>query len=117
MDLPKTRKPKDCQFVPLYDLNIMNNIKTPPGLNSLLLWYKKESSDFWGLTAKSFDDAQDLFSKQHVWKVTWTNNDALAVLRPTLNCATLADPIDGELYKTLQRMVQTARERNSKKGN
>jgi hypothetical protein len=115
MNQDKPKKVKDCQFISLYDMSILKDVRLPPNPNNILLWYKKDNHDQWGLTVKSFEEGQDLFTKQYTWKVTWVNNTETLKLTPTKSSETFCDAIAGDLYASLQKVIDASKNKLLKK--
>lgn len=95
-----------CAFISLYDFSILGNTKLPEGITDVVIWYRKEGDDFWGVTAKGFDqgEAEEELSpsNQFTIKVTWVYKGSENVLVPTLPSEDYIETISGEAVEKLK---------------
>lgn len=90
-----------CTYISLHDLSILGNTKLPDGITDLVLWYRKEGDDFWGITAKGYDVEEEAAINQFFIKVSWTYNQAENCLNPTRASEEYVDKIEGEVLEKL----------------
>jgi hypothetical protein len=94
------KKTKECNFITLHDTSMFSGIKMPSQASNYVLWYKKETPDYWGLTIKRFDDKEE-FSSQYIWKLSWLYDSAQDVLAPTKASAEFTEAIMGDAIRKL----------------
>ena len=93
-----------------------DGLKLPTGLTELTLWYRKNGEDFWGLTAKSYDDIIDgVKSTDFSMKITWIYREAEDALVPSKPSQEFTEKITGELSDKLKEIKTKHQERASKK--
>ena len=111
-----TSSNNQCAFIKLPDVTILNGLKLPIGLTELTLWYRKNGEDFWGLTAKSYDDIiEGVKSTDFSMKITWIYREGEGVLVPTKPSQEFTEKITGELADKLKEIKTKHQERASKK--
>jgi hypothetical protein len=101
IDTKIIKKPRDCIFITLYDTSLFKDLKMNEGATNYVLWYKKSDPSQWGVTIKKFDDKDEQFISQHVWKLTWTYNEEENILIPTKSSMQFTEIMKGELAQNL----------------
>jgi hypothetical protein len=102
--MPKSYLPStsnQCAYVQLHDFSILGENKLPEGINDLVLWYRKEGEDFWGVTAKGFDLDEDTAANQFSIKVTWIFRETENALVPTKASEDYIEKISGNALEKL----------------
>lgn len=94
-----------CAFIPLHDLGILNGVKIPNGVTDLTLWYKK-NDNFWGLTAKAFENQSDVIINQFALKISWTYKEYTDSLVPTAASRDYTEEITGDLLEKLKNIKE-----------
>jgi hypothetical protein len=99
------KKPKDCNFITLHDTSMFNELRLPSGPTNYVMWYKKSNPSQWGLTIKKFD-ANEAFSSQYIWKLTWVYSDLENILVPSKASTEFTDVIKGDITTKLNEIKQ-----------
>lgn len=104
-----------CAFVKLQDISILEGIKLPGGLTELVLWYRKNGEDFWGLTAKSYDVVDGVKVTDFSMKISWTYRETENALVPTKPSMEFTERIEGNLAAKLKEIKCKNQERFARK--
>ena len=115
----KKKNTKECGFINVTDPNLRNEIikytKCPSDSTNFTFWYSKaDPENNWGITIKSVPKKSlptenekkhgMTFSSQHVWKITWYNDNRK--LRIAQNSKSLADDILSDEFLKLEKIYK-----------
>lgn len=96
-----------CAYIQLYDFKILGENKIPEGITDLVLWYRKEGEDFWGVTAKGYDQEEEEGpSNQFSIKVSWVYKVSENALVPTKASEDYIEKITGVTIEKLKEIKE-----------
>jgi hypothetical protein len=108
-------KANQCAYINLHDISILQDVKLPHSITDITLWYRKEGEEFWGLTAKAFDNENDISSNNFSIKISWIYRDLINRLVPTKASEEFTCDIEGELLEKLKDIKEKHQAKQSKK--